>query len=42
VATALFVKPVSIALASNVSEALTEIGVVYTLDDVVGVVPFVV
>jgi ATP-dependent protease HslVU (ClpYQ) peptidase subunit len=42
VATELLVKPVLTAIASSVSDALTVIALLYTLDDVVGVVPFVV
>jgi hypothetical protein len=42
VPTALFVYPVSTAMAFSVSVALTAIAPVYLVDDVVGVVPFVV
>jgi hypothetical protein len=34
--------PLATAMASNVSEALTVSGLLYTLEDVVGVVPLLV
>ena len=40
--TLLLKKPLSAAIASTVSDALTVIGPVYTVEEVVGVVPFVV
>ncbi len=41
-ATALFEKPLATAIASIVSVDETEIALLYSLDDVVGIVPFVV
>jgi hypothetical protein len=41
-ATGLLLRPLATAIAESVSVTATEIGPVYCVDDVVGVVPFVV